>query len=225
MSDKFNEEQNYALELFKQRLFLEQIIDETTSFNKRLNFDEAQTNLFLTTTAESIVDVFKLRSEVYASIGYSDEFPDTIDGLNFDMYDFNSAIVYYKKDGQITATTRLIFDSHRQLPSEDKFSFDSFRAKFNTIGEVSRLMIKNERQGSGQEFKYLTRGIYKIYENNNIDLLMSGIKKEHYKLYSKFGGFEIENELTSYGALEQTSLILSWNPSQISKFFKKAFLR
>ena len=224
LPEQFHKEQLYAIELFKKRLFLEQIIDKTISFNRSIEFDESSNNLFLTTSAEMLVDVFKLRSDVYSAIpGYQDEFPDVIEGLNFDKFDKHSAIVYYKKGSKITATTRLIFDIGNLLPSEEKYSFDKFRKQYK-IGEVSRLMIHNDRQCSGQEFKYLTLGIYKIYLNSDVEILMSGIKQEHYKLYSKFGGFKIEKELNNYGNLDLNALILSWDPSKISNFFKKVFL-
>jgi len=53
---------------------------------------------------------------------------------------------------------------------------------------------------------------------------LSGIKQEHYKLYSKFGGFEIEKELKGYGKVDIPFYITSWNPALVSLFFKRAFL-
>ena len=143
MPDSFNKQQHQALELFKQRLFLEKTIDEALSFNKNLVFPNENKNLHLACTAEDLIDVFKLRSDVYTSINYQEEFPDTIEGLNFDKYDSNSAILFYKNNKIVTGTTRLIFDSNKKLPTEDKFSFDNFRDQYNTIGEVSRLMIQH----------------------------------------------------------------------------------
>ena len=67
-------------------------------------------------------------------------------------------------------------------------------------------------------------GIYNVFTNNDIDIALSGIKKEHYKLFHKLGGIEIVKEIEAYGQLEQSSLIISYNPSQASKFFKKVFL-
>ncbi len=224
MPDSYNLQQHKALELFKQRIFLEKTIDEAISFNKNLNFANENKNIYLANTAESLIDVFKLRSDVYTSINYQDEFPDTIEGLNFDKYDSNSAILFYKNNNIATGTTRVIFDSDNKLPSETKFSFNSFRNQHETIGEVSRLMIKHNSKGLSPEFKNLTTGVYYIFKENNIDLLLSGIKKEHYKLYSKFGGFDIVEELSNYGHVNESALILSWDPSQVSNFFKKAFL-
>ena len=98
MPESFNIQQQQALELFKQRLFLEKTIDEAISFNKNLNFPNENKNLHLATTAEDLIDVFKLRSDVYGSINYQEEFPDEIEGLNFDKYDSNSAILFYKSE-------------------------------------------------------------------------------------------------------------------------------
>ena len=224
MPESFNKQQTEALELFKQRIFLEKTIDEAISFNKNLKFEQTNQNLHLANTAEELINVFKLRSDVYQGINYQDEFPDMIEGLNFDKYDSHSAILFYKNNNVVTGTTRLIFDKYNQLPSEEKFSFNSFRNEHEKIGEVSRLMIKHGSQGLSAEFKNLTTGIYYVYKDNDIDILFSGIKKEHYKLYSKFGGFQIVKELSNYGHVNESALILSWKPAEISSFFKKAFL-
>ena len=224
MQNGFNRQQKYALELFQKRIFLEKTIEEAIAFNKKLVFDDLNKNLQLTKTAEDLLKVFKLRSEVYTDINYQEEFPDTIEGLNFDKYDQTSAILFYKNNKQITGTTRLIFDSKNKLPSEEKYSFNDFRTKYNTIGELSRLIVKHEKKGLNLEFKYLMKAIHTLFMHNDIDITLLGIKKEHYKLYSKFGGSEIVKELKSYGKIELSALILSWDPSKASKFFKKAFL-
>lgn len=224
MPESFNTKQQQALELFKKRLFLEKTIDEAISFNKNLNFPNENKNLHLATTAEDLIDVFKLRSDVYSSINYQDEFPDEIEGLNFDKYDSNSAVLYYKSEKYITGTIRIAFDLYNKLPSEDKYSFDKIRDKYKTITEMSRFMVHKESKGLSLEFKYLFAGIYNVFMNNKIDIILSGLKSEHYKLYSKFGGVDIIQELNSYGTFTIPCLILSWNPSQVSPFFKKAFL-
>ena len=65
MSDDFNNQQKYALELFQKRISLEKTIDETIAFNKKISFLMIQIkNLHLTTTAEELIDVYKLRSDV-----------------------------------------------------------------------------------------------------------------------------------------------------------------
>ena len=230
MSDDFNLAQKNALELFQKRIYLEEIIEETISFNKKLSWNNSNPNLNLTTTAEELIEVFKLRSDVYTEISnlhkdinYVDQYKDEIEGLNFDKYDKSSAIIYYKNNNEITGTTRLIFDSKNKLPVEKKFSFDYIREQNNKIGELSRLAVK-KTQGLNLEFKNLFQGIYQITLDNPIDIAIAVILKDYYKLYSKFGGIKIEKELDSYGTIKTPNLILSWNPSVASRFFKKAFL-
>ena len=225
MPDSFNEQQDQALQFFKQRIFLEKTIDESISFNKNIVFPNKNKNLHLATTAEDLVDVFKLRSDIYTNINYQNEFPDMIEGLNFDKYDSNSAILFYKKDNTITGTTRLIFDSDNLLPSESNYSFNDVRKIYTSISEVSRLAVKHENKRLNFEFKYLFGAIHDISQYNNMQITLFGIKKEHYKLYSKFGGITILKELETYGSFSMPCLIISWDPSKVSPFFKKAFLK
>ena len=224
LPQSFMIQQREALEIFQKRVFLESIIDETISFNKKLSWNSDNKNLALTKTAEELVEVFKLRSDVFTEIGYQDEFPDTIEGLNFDIYDKTSAVIYYKNNKEVSATIRLIFDSENKLPSEEKESFDDMRAKYNSIGEISRNIVKTRGQGLNLEFKYLMCGIYNVFINNDIDIALSGIRQEHLKLFKKLGGVEIYKELNSYGSLETPCLIISYNPNYASNFFKKVFL-
>lgn len=224
MPESFNNEQQMVFETFQKRVFLERTIDECISFNRKLVWENNCDKIQLTTTAEELIDVFKLRSNVYKGLNYDDEFPDLIEGLNFDKFDKNSAIIYNKINDEITGTCRLIFDSDNKLPIEEKLSFDYIRQRHESIGEVSRLTVKHKKDGLNLEFKNLTKGIYLVLKNNPINASISVISKEHFKLYSKFGGFEIEKELDSYGNLNSPFVITSWDPSKISKFFKKAFL-
>lgn len=225
MPEEFNEQQRYALELFQKRIYLERTIEETIAFNKKMVFNDINPNLKLTTTAEELVEVYKLRSEVYTDIGYQDEFPDIIEGLNFDKYDTTSAIVYYQReDKQVTGTCRMIFDSDNKLPSEDKYSFDQYRKKYKNIGEISRLITKKNSTGLNLEFKYLMAGMHYLFINNEIDMTLSGMKEEHFRLYNKFGGVDIVERLDTYGTFTIPCIIMSWDLSKPSKFFKKAFL-
>ncbi len=225
MSDDFNEKQRDALELFQKRIFLEEIIEQSIAFNKKLTFDNTNDKLQLVKTAEELIEVFKLRSDMFHKVGYQNEFIDTIEGLNFDIYDKNSAIIYYKNYQEITGTVRLIYDSESKLPSESVMSFNQLREENNTIVELSRNTIKHKTNGLGLEFKHLMCGVYNVFTNNDINLTLSAIKKEHYKLCSKFGGIEVLDEVSSYGTLQQASLLISWDLSKISPFFKKAFLK
>jgi len=144
LPEVFKEEQDKAIDFFTKRVFLDEMIDSCLEFNKKLKWNHNDKNIGLTTTAEDLVEVFKLRSDVYTSINYQDEFPDTISGLNFDKYEQNSAVIYYKSNNIITGNTRLIFDSKFKLPSEEKYSFDEIRKQYNTIGELSRLIVKKK---------------------------------------------------------------------------------
>ncbi|MGB0990435.1 N-acyl amino acid synthase FeeM domain-containing protein [Halarcobacter sp.] len=225
LPEKFNEEQRYALEVFKKRVFLEETIEETISFNRSLNWDNKYSNTNLALSAEELIEVFKLRSSVYHEISYQKECPDEIDGLNFDTFDKNSAVIYCKNNNEISGTIRLIFDSKKGLPSEEKCSFTKQREEFNLIGEISRNIVKNRNKGLNQEFKYLMCGIYNIFINNNIDLALSGIRADHLKLFEKLGGVKVEKELDAYGNVDIPFLIISYNPSLASRFFKKVFLK
>jgi len=225
MSNEFNAEQSHALELLKQRINLEETLEESIAFNRKLNWQESHKNLTIVNSVEDLINVFKLRSDVYTDIGYQEEFPDTIEGLIFDEYDKTAAIIFYKSNKIISGTARVIFDLNKKLPSEDKFSFNKLRQKHENISELSRLIIKHNSKGLNVEFKNLTRGVYEIYNSNSIEIILSGIRKDHYKLYSKFGGFNIEQELESYGKLDIPFLITSWDASNISPFFKRIFLK
>ena len=225
MSNDFNTQQQQMIEIFKSRIFLEEIVEETISFNKKINWDFSLKNLQIVTNVEELIEVFKLRSDVYRNINYQKEFPDIIDGLNFDIYDKKSAIIFYQNDKNITGTTRLIFDSENKLPTDKIYSFDDVRMQYNKIGELSRLIVKHEQKGLNLEFKYLMKGVYLLFIQNDIDITFLGIKKEHYKLYERFGGNQIIKELDNYGNLDLDALILSWNPVEVSDFFKRTFLK
>ncbi len=166
LPDSFQQEQLKAIEIFKKRFLFEEVIEEAISFNKKLNWDYENPNVQLTTTAEELIEVFKLRSDVYDSINYLHEFPDTIEGLNFDKFDKHSAIIYYKNNGMITGSIRLIHDSNMGLPTEKTFGFDSIREDHKLISEISRNVVLNAGRGLNLEFKYLMCGIYNIFINN-----------------------------------------------------------
>jgi len=225
MPESFNKQQTEALELFKQRVFLEKTIDESISFNQNLKFENTNKNLHLVKSAEELIEVFKLRSDVFKDIQYQSQFPDTIEGLNFDAYDSTSAILFYGVEKQITGSVRVIFDTEEKLPSEKNFPFDNIRKEYNILGELSRLVVKNnQKKGLNQEFKYLFGGIHNVFINNDIDILLSCIKVEHLKLYNKFGGTTRIDGTDNFGSLHVPIHIMLWDPSQVSSFFKKAFL-
>lgn len=213
-----------VLEQFRQRVFLESTIEKTLHFNRSLNWNHEEENVHLVNNAEELLEVFKLRSDVFGSLKYENEFPDSISGLNFDTFDHHAAIVFCKTNNELTGTCRLIFDTYKKLPTDEKYSLDYIREEYSSIGEVSRLVTKQNKSGLNLEFKYLTRGIYRILENNPINASVSAMKQSHFKLYSKFGGFKVEKELKSYGHIDYDVVVTSWNPHKISPFFKKLFL-
>lgn len=211
-------------EYLRNTLIFERVLDEVITFNRKINWESNNANLKLVTTAEEFVKICNLRSEIYGNLGYQKEFPDTLPNMNFDFFDLNSAIIYNLTNNEITATCRLIFDSSKKLPIEEKLDLSDIRSKFQNIAEVSRLMVKKEQKGLSLDFKYLTLGIYNIITNNNLDASISVILKDHFKLYGEFGGFNIEKELEYYGNLNAPFIITSWNPYEVSNFFRKAFL-
>jgi len=206
----------------KQRLL--QIIHNTIEFNKKLVWSNDEKNVSLATTPEVLIEIYKLRSQVYSKLNYDKEFPDSIKGLNFDSYDEHSAIVYTKSNKRITGTCRVIFDSDKKLPMDKNFSLDYLRDKKKRLAELSRLMITSETKGLSQEPKLLTQSAYMVMKKNESTTLMSVMVHEHFKLYDRFGGFNIEGELKNYGNLSTPFIITSWEVARISPFFKKAFL-
>lgn len=226
-SDKgFSEEQKQIMEIFNKRIILEETIEEAIAFNKRLDWDMQGGFYQLTTSAEELIEVFKLRSDVYNMMKYKTEFPDMIEGLNFDEYDCHSAIIFCKKEKEYTGTSRIIFDSKRnKLPTDKKYSLYYFREEKIKIAETSRLTVKKDEGKLSLDFKNIMRAYYDIVINNDLDLIVSSIAQNHYKLYSKFGGIKIEKELKDFGELVGDFYVISWNPYEASEFYKRSFLR
>lgn len=211
--------------VFDKVYIFEKFIDKVLDFNRKINFDTKYENLQKITTAEELVEIYQLRSEIYGNLGYQNEFPDYLPNMNFDFYDENSAIIYTKSNNEITSTCRLIFDSDKNLPIEEKIDLSTIRNTFQKIAETSRLMVKNEQKSLNMAFKFLTTGIYNILVQNNLDATLAICTQEHLKLYQKLGGITIQKELESYGHLEQPFAISTWNPNEVSRFFQKAFLK
>ena len=69
------------------------------------------------------------------------------------------------------------------------------------------------------------KGLHHVFNNNELDITLSGIKQEHFKFYSKLGGVEIVQKMDSYGSLDIPFIIMSWDLSKTSKFFNKTFLK
>jgi N-acyl-L-homoserine lactone synthetase len=193
-------------------------------FNRSLIWDDSK-NVFVVKTAQELIDIYTLRSKVYKNLGYDKEFPEHIEGINFDEYDEHAAILYTVKENQLTGTCRIIFDTRHNLPIDKNYSLDAIRKKGQKLTELSRLIIdKPEKNGLGKEFKHLTSGVFRLLKYNGITRIVSVIMEEHFTLYSKFGGFEKKALLTSYGELNKPFVITSWDITKVSTFFKRLFL-
>jgi N-acyl-L-homoserine lactone synthetase len=222
--DTFKEKQNKAYEILKLSLFFEEVMEESIAFNKKVNWEDSEERLKLVENAEEMIEVFKLRSKVYTEVGYQNSFPDPIEGLNFDRFDKNSAIVCSKTNNVISGTLRIIFDTEEKLPTDTIFSHDDIRKTQKLVG-VSRNIVSNDSGALSLDFKYLMKGIYNVYKNNDIDMVVAEIKKEHYRQCSRFGGMEILCETNSHSSLNVPFLIIKWDMNQISPFFKKVILK
>jgi len=203
-------------------LELLEIMYKTLKFNQALNYTYESASLAV--SPEKLLDVYALRSKIYKKMGYNKEFPDPIEGINFDYFDEHSAVLYTQTNGKLTGTCRVIFDSEYKLPIDKNFSLDYLRFNDNKLAELSRLMIEDETKGLNLEFKHLTIGVYTVMMVNNHTTLMSVMKEEHFSLYEKFGGFGKEASLETYGDIQSPFIITAWEVSKISRLIKKIFL-
>jgi len=202
---------------------LSQDIEDILAFQKKLPNLEIK-NLCYPQTKQELIDVFVLRSRVYKREGYDREFPQFIDGLDYDEYDKTSAILCVKFNNKITGSCRVVFDSPLKLPIEKNYSFDYLRAQKGELCELSRLVV--ERESLGQEPRLLTKGTYLLLRKKGISTLVSITDKKAYNRYYKnFGGFRVEHEYSGYGKLEKTFIVSSWEIAEVSPFFKRAFLK
>ena len=227
LPESIYDEQKRILESFNRRVFLEKVIEESISFNKKIIWEGNTKNLFLVKSAEELVEIFKLRSDIYRKHGYSKEFPDEIEGLSFDEYDTHSAIIYYKNQSMTpTGAIRLILNTNgKSLPTESKISLEHLTKPNRLTGEISKLVAQSKKGGLSLEFKYLMRGVYEVFSSNNIGNIISAIKTSHLKLYEKLGNITIIDELNSYGKIQEPFSVISYDPSSVSKFSKKTILK
>ena len=200
------------------------IIGEILRFHRELRWNSAVSNVHLVSSVDELIEIFALRSRIYKNMGYDLEFSDPVFGLNYDAYDTRSAILYTTSNGSVSGTCRIIFDTDGKLPIDKNYSLAYLRTNGNRLAELSRLMIDKETKGLGQEFRWLTKGTFYIMRENNYDILVSVMIKEHFKMYERFGGFRIEKELPVYGNLSTPFIITSWRVRDFSPFFKRIFL-
>jgi hypothetical protein len=181
-------------------------------------------HVFLAQTPRELINIYRLRYDVYLQMGYAGELPNEVDGLDFDGFDEYSAILYTKNASGITSTCRVIFDSNLGLPVEQYHSFDAKRKEKKRIAELSRLAKLDADRGLGREFQYLVRGAYYTIVDNDMDTLVSAMIPEHFKFYQNFGGFAIEGEIEHYGGLGIPFVVTAWDVAKISRVFRRIFL-
>jgi hypothetical protein len=218
------EVKHYIKPTKKQRAVLEKTMFQTLLFNRKL-LQEGMTNVYVVQRASKLAEIYLLRSRVYRRLGYDKEFPESVEGINFDSYDAHAAILYTQKEGRVTGTCRIIFDVKKNLPIDKNYALDEMRQTGEAFAELSRLIIdKDENRGLGQEFRYLAAGVYRVMQSNQLYRVVSVIAKEHFSLYKKFGGFVQKALLYGYGELEKPFVITQWNIKKVSPLFKRGFL-
>ena len=203
---------------------MKQTITQALAFNRNIVWPYDDAHLSLASTKEALEAIFRLRSRVYTKMGYQTMFPDPIKGYNFDAYDTHSAIFYTHKNGVVTGTCRIVFDTKEQLPIDENYSLENLRERHRHLAELSRFIIDAKVSGLSPEFKLLIKGMYGIIAHNHIDLAVTVIAKAHFRLYEKVGGFQRSVLLPSYGKLSRPHIIATWDTARISPFFKRAFL-
>ncbi len=185
-------------------------------------------------TPKDILDIFNLRYIAFKKRNYNNLIGDELKEikLNFDIYDKNSILLYYKRDNKITASSRLVLDSYINLPSEYLFDkkngFNNLREfeknNLKGIAEISRSVIDPKFQARGNEFKTIFGMIYKLSKPLEIGSYITAIAKEDFKLYEK-AGFKIIKEGIGYNEINRDVLYLSWDVKKVNSFFKRAFLK
>jgi len=221
---------NQANNLILNSLELEEILNKNLELNQKIKTKFRNSQTKVPQSMEEIINIFKLRSEVFKKIGYNSEFKEKFKGLNYDIFDKNSINIYIQNENKkIIGTSRIILDSKKGLQSENKFDknygFMKYRKKSKNkiISEISRTTIRPENRGT-PIFKYLFQAKYDLVEELNIGNYLSCLPKEMYeRLYSKFG-VEVIKEIPKYGNIQKESVILSWPTTNFSKFFKKVIL-
>ncbi len=203
---------------------MKETIEKALAFGKEIVWPYTDTHLAIAKDAEVLVEIFRLRSRIYTQMGYQKEFPDPVPGYNFDDFDIRSAIFYTHKNGTVTGTCRIVFDAEGGLPIDKNYSLDYLRGTNRRLAELSRFIVDSEVGGLSPEFKLLIKGMYGIIAHNDIDLAVTVIAKEHFRLYEKVGGFQSEALLSTYGTLMRPYIIATWDTSAVSPFFRRAFL-
>ena len=128
------------------------------------------------------------------------------------------------KKNQIVGSIRMSFNVGTGLPFQETYDFSIITEKFNTA-ELTRPVIHSEHRGDKLVWPAFYQGIYRLSQDNDIQVVMAIIKESHHKLYKKFGGISIEANLGDIHGVGENRLMLSWNLGKISSFFRRAILK
>jgi N-acyl-L-homoserine lactone synthetase len=164
----------------------------------------------------------RLRSQVYTPLGYNVQFPERIEGLNFDDYDSNALSLMIKHRKKLVGSFRIVLDSPIGIPSEKMYDFNSVRRKYR-IAELSRLVVDEEHRSGSKEqgskaFNELFSAAYRFGDKIGVDRYVMVMKAAHESRFLEFGGIEKIGE-TMYGNLDQDSSILLWDFNNVSEHF------
>lgn len=224
---------NHAINSSTKKKLME-ILYYSTLLNQETLFDKNLIGIAnIAKKPEEIIEIMKLRYNVYKELGYNKEFNTEIPGLDFDRFDKNSIFVIYSRNNEITATTRIIKDTVEGLLSEKKYDlktgFNEIRIEnwleHKKIAELSRTVIKPEYQKSGIEFRSMFSDLYNIGKSTDIgNYLMVMPKDMYHALYEKCG-MEIIKEIENYGNIDKQSVIIKWDINNINPFFKRIILK
>lgn len=178
-------------------------------------------------TPEEILEVMKLRSKIYTSLGYNKQFPEEINGLNYDDFDRHSLILISRNKNNIVGSLRIVFDSLIGLPSEKMISINNWKKNLN-FAELSRLVVdpnfrSGDKENGSLAFNQLFAGTYWTSHLTDLDRYLMVMKDKHAQRYLEFGGVTNLGS-TKYGNLDQDSQILLWNPSLVGDEFSEKIL-
>lgn len=63
-----------GFKIFDKVSSFEKFVETVLEFNKKINFETNYENLYIVKTVEELLKIYQLRSEIYCSLGYQDEF-------------------------------------------------------------------------------------------------------------------------------------------------------
>ena len=75
------------------------------------------------------------------------------------------------------------------------------------------------------EYKYLMRGLYYVFNKNEMDMTVSLIRRDHLRIFKNIGAVEVLQDVENYGGLSEDFILMSCDPSKPTRLFLKAFLK